>query len=136
LGQLGAAQAPVDALLLIAHDAEPKSRAAALRALARLEPASAKVQVALVKAMRDANVDVKLAAMDGVGSDGIPSLIELLRQNDENLRDAAVRALGRIGPDAWSAGADLQRVAQSDPAERVRMAARAALQTIIPAEFK
>jgi HEAT repeat protein len=90
-----------------------------------------------VKAVRDANVDVKLAAMDGVGSDGIPMLIELLRQNDENLRDAAVRALGRIGPDAWSAGPELQRVAQSDPAERVRTAARTALKTIIPApEFK
>jgi HEAT repeat protein len=122
----------VDALLLIAHDAEPKARAAALRALARLDPTSAKVQVALVKAVRDPHVDVKLAATEGVGSDGIPTLIELLRQNDESLRDAAARALGRIGPDAWAAGADLQRLAQSDPAERVRTAARTALNAVIP----
>jgi HEAT repeat protein len=137
LGQLGAAQAPVDALLLIAHDAEPKARAAALRALAQLDPKSAKVQVALVKAVRDANIGVKLAATEGVGSEGIPTLIELLRQNDESLRDAAARALGRIGPEAWTAGADLQRLAQSDPAERVRLAARNALKGIIPTpDFK
>ncbi len=133
LGQLGAAQAPVDALLLIAHDGEPKARAAALRALARLDPTSVKVQVALVKAVRDPQVDVKLAATEGVGRDGIPTLTELLRQNDESLRAAAAGALGRIGPEAWAAGADLQRLAQSDPAERVRLAARIALKAIIPA---
>lgn len=131
LALLGAAQESVDTLLLTAHDAEPHARAAALRALARLDATSAKVQVAMVKAVRDPNVDVKLAATEGVGSDGIPTLIELLRQNDEGLRDAAARALGRIGPGAWAAGADLQRLAQSDPAERVRQSARTALQAII-----
>ena len=121
---------------MIAHDAEPKARAAALRSLAKLDPRSVKVQVALVKAVLDANIDVKLAAAAGVGGDGIPTLIDLLRQNDENLRDAAARALGRIGPEAWAAGVDLQRLAQSDPAERVRLTARTALAAIILAEFK
>jgi HEAT repeat protein len=121
----------VDTLVLTAHDAEPHARAAALRALARLDATSAKVQVALVKAVRDPNIDVKLAATEGVCSDGIPTLIELLRQSDESLRDAAARGLGRIGPAAWAAGADLQRLAQSDPAERVRLSARAALKAIV-----
>jgi HEAT repeat protein len=131
LGYLSAAQGPVDALLLTAHDAEPKARAAALRALSRLDPASAKVQIALVKALRESNVELKLAAAHGVGKDGVPILIDLLRQGDERLRDASARALGRIGPDAWAAGAELQRLAQIDPAERVRNTARAAVKAIV-----
>jgi HEAT repeat protein len=132
LGRLDAEQEAVDALLLTAHEAEPKARAAALRALGRLDPVSAKVQVALVKALREPNVDLRLAAAEGVGKDGIPQLIELLRQGDERLRDASVRALGRIGPDAWAAGADLQRLAQGDPSERIRNSAKMALHAVVP----
>jgi HEAT repeat protein len=133
LAQLGSSQEAVDALLLTAYDAEPKARAAALRALGRLDPASAKVQVTLVTALRDPNVEIARAAAEGAGRDAVPELIDLLRHGDERLRDTSVRALGRIGPDACTAVPELTRLAQSDPAERVRQSARAALKTIAPA---
>jgi HEAT repeat protein len=132
LARLGPAQEAVDALLILAHGGEPNGRAAALKALGRHDAASVKVQAALLKGLRDPNVDIRLAATEGVGRDGVPTLIELLRHGDERLRDASARALCRLGPDAWAAGSELQRVAQSDPAERVRQSAKAALKTIVP----
>jgi HEAT repeat protein len=136
LGRFGPSQERIDALLLTAHDAEPRARAAALRALGRLDPTSAKVQVALIKALRDPQPDVPLAATEAVGKDGVAALVDLLRHGDERLRDAAARALGRIGPaDAWPAVGELKRLARDDPAERVRQSARAALKAIAPHEI-
>jgi HEAT repeat protein len=132
LARFGTAQESLDALLLTAHAAEPKARAAALSTIGRLAPASAKVQVALVKALADAQVEVALAASEAVGRDGIPLLIERLRHGDDRLRDAAARALGRLGPEAWAAVAELTRLAQGDPAQRVRQSAQAAIKAIVP----
>ncbi len=123
LATFGPSQESLDALLIVAHDAEPKARAAALRSLGRLAPQSAKVQVALLRGLRDPQLDVSLAATEAVGRDGIPLLIERLRHGNERARDASTRALARMGPDAWAAVPELSRLAQSDPVERVRQSA-------------
>jgi HEAT repeat protein len=132
MGQLGAASEVLDALLMTAHEAEPKARAAALRALGQLAPTSPKVQVAAHKALRDPQVEVAIAAADVTDHEGVAVLIDYLKHGDDRLRGAAARALGRLGPDAWEAVAELNRLAQSDPTEGVRQSARTALKTILP----
>jgi HEAT repeat protein len=73
------------------------------------------------------------AALGWFGPDAkeaVPALIKALADPDLGVRLDAATALGAIGPDAKDAVPALQRIAEKDPTEFIRNAARAALDKI------
>ncbi len=60
----------------------------------------------------------------------VPALTELLKNQDELLRDCAITTLNRIGPAARAALPVLRRVALMDPVAGIRQLAAEAMQRI------
>jgi len=77
-----------------------EDRRAALEALGRIGPGAEDAIPALARAMPEAGAPEALAS---IGPVAVPALIESLRSSDRATREAAMRALARIGPAARDA---------------------------------
>jgi len=77
-----------------------EERRAALEAFSRIGPAAEDAIPALARAVPEAGAPEALAS---IGPAAVPALIESLRSGDRATREAAMRALARIGPAARDA---------------------------------
>ena len=127
LGAMGTGESP--ALLAVAKGADPH-RSAAVFGLARISPLPEEGRNALVTALQDEEAAVRLAADDAIGGVGnakakewVPALVALVQKGESP--NAAIRALGRIGPAAKDAVPALVAVLRSgnDPDRKASAAA-------------
>ena len=89
----------------------------------------------LIQVVKDNDVDLRYVAadaLDEIGPPAVPVLIQALKDGEEVLRERAAEALGRIGPGAKHAVPALIQVLK-DQDSRVRVAAAWALGRIGPA---
>jgi len=106
----------IEALLEATKD--PGTRIAAIQALGRARPTNHQVIDVLVEAGRDEDADVRLAAISSFYSMGpiakkaVPILTEAL--SNPKAKDAALNALGNIGPDAKAAVLKIRKFATDD----------------------
>lgn len=130
---------PTAARVLVArglqHEDEPV-RARAAAALACLHPEDPANTQALMDALKDPSLRVRVAAAEALGRTGLKDPAALLavlrpalRHQDSKLRDRAAAALEEIGPVARMAAPDLVAVL-GDPVADVRISAAAALESI------
>jgi HEAT repeat protein len=110
-------------------------RLACLNVLGYLGPPAAS---AVIEATRSETPQVRGKAADVLGSiqpsstPVVDRLIELLDEEDADLRRSAVGSLGRIGEPARRAAPKLQEILNSDADESLRGAAKTALKKIDP----
>jgi HEAT repeat protein len=142
----GADDAAVAALRRTLQTGGPSEQAAAARQLGELGPVAveAVTDLTAVLADPDRSVEVRRAAASALGLIGpraeaaIPELIRSLEDPGEPLRDAALLALSRIGPQTQTIPALLQAMRSGDlatraaAAERVRSFAQARKEGWIP----
>jgi hypothetical protein len=130
----------IDVLVRQLRHKDPSVRLRAAKALAAKGPRGDAAARDLSKLLQDSDVDVRrvaITALKAVRPDlkqsdlFVPAYILDLQDTDENIRLAAARTLGRLGPAAAAATAALQK-AQSDPETEVRHAATEALAKIVP----
>lgn len=133
LGKLGAdARSAVTPLLEALKDEDAGVRGQAARALGRAgKEVKDKVVPALNQALQDAEKDVRVAAADGLtmlaeDASDVPTLLALLKHNDEEVRLAGTKALAGLGAEAKEAVPELT-AACKNPDKDVRRAAVAAL---------
>jgi len=126
------AGAVLPALLGALGTGGPEQRKMACYVLRDLAPSAPEAARALVSAMRDPDVGVRLAALSGLCRlDPLPEtaceiVLERLRDDpDPGLRRAAVGALGRVGRGVAAAQEALAAAAASEDAGLRRAAARA-----------
>jgi HEAT repeat protein len=87
---------------------QQRDRLIAVRLLPQRKGDEVQVVPALIEALKDKAVDIRLSAAIGLGSlgeqakDAIPALQAAQRDHDARVRKAASVALGRIDPDAAS----------------------------------
>jgi HEAT repeat protein len=82
-------------------------------------------------AMGDAAVtNAASAALASIGEPAFPRVRELLQNPNSNVRSAAARILGLMGPIARAAVPDLERLAFRDPYEATRTNAQEALERL------
>jgi HEAT repeat protein len=105
LGALGLdAEPAMHSLFAMASGGDPKTQAAALRALVALRAEPRLLKPILEAAMNSPSPDVKragaagMAATGGAAELGVDSLIALLSDDDPAGRLSAVQALGELGP--------------------------------------
>lgn len=119
LGNIGPAAIP--ALKRLYREGDPED---ALGGLSNMEKAGRAAKDFVVGVIRDPDVDKRtrlqairtLAAIDGRSKEGVAVLTSLLGSEDEDLREAAVDALGEYGPAAAPAVDALrQRLATDSP---------------------
>ena len=105
LGKVGVAAVPGVTELL--HDTNGIVRAAAAQALGRIGPDAGQSAPELKPLIQDKNAAVRTEAVRALGRIGkqtsVPMLIELLRSNITDVREAAFDALGEMGPAAKAA---------------------------------
>lgn len=77
---------------------------------------------------------VAASALGRIGKDAVPSLINALKDENEQVRFYAAVALGLIGKDAKEAVSSLKVIAANDPAHAVKAVARQAVRKISAAE--
>ena len=93
---------PTDDLIQDLNSAGDASRLKAVRLLQDRKGEATKVVPALIKSLKDVEVDVRLSAAIGLGYFGteaksaIPALEELQRDSDARVRNAAKVAISRI----------------------------------------
>ena len=90
-------------------------------------------QQELIQCLGHEDLEIKQQASDRLlsqGSEAIPALIAALDDDNYHVRAGAVFSLGRYGPEAKSATAKLEALAEEDQWETVRDAARFALESI------
>ena len=142
LAQIGppAADATPRLLEQARHDANQDARAAAVSALARIDPDVAVTLVpASAHALADADVQVRRTAAVVLGSFGavaraaVPALVQALGSDDALLRNRAAGALGSIGIPAEVVVPALTR-ALDDREDIVRHAAAAAFAFNLPGD--
>lgn len=92
-----------DLLEYLRDDDDESVRAGAAMCLCdSSNPKDAKIIAALIRALEDSSVEVRLCAAVALGHigptapDAVPSLKKLLHDNDENVRQAAAEALNKI----------------------------------------
>jgi HEAT repeat protein len=93
LGKIGPAAIP--ALTELTHDKNDNIQQAAVIALGEIGPAAIPV---LTKLLQE-EIDVRVAAAEALGKIGraaIPALTELTHDNDQDVRDCAAKALGKV----------------------------------------
>jgi RNA polymerase sigma factor (sigma-70 family) len=89
---------PVDYWLNMFKDRDPGYRQNAIHALAAIGTEDKRVIPALIGALKDSQVDsVAADALGSIGRDAVPSLLELLKGKDNELRAMAAIALARMG---------------------------------------
>lgn len=97
-------------------DTIPSRRLEAIAILARASPRERTEMIAVVVAhLKDPDTDTRVEAvrrLSGLGTDAVPHLIAILQSEGEQreVQTAAIRALGRIGPDARAALPILQEL--------------------------
>jgi HEAT repeat protein len=125
----------VPALVDMAHDQSPAARQQALETLSTVRAIDALSMHTLMGALSDPSVEVRVAAIKGLGLMGfrafqaVPKLIESLKDQSPAIREWSARALGYIGPGAMDAVPELTRL-RADPEPKVRTAAEQALAKI------
>ncbi len=131
LGRIGpAARAAVSPLTTALNDQESHVRVKAAEALGEIGPDAAPAIPALIQALDDPMTrEQASAALKGIGTTAIPALREAARSPDQELRIAAIHALGQVGPAACEAIPDLRK-ALADADEEVRTVAVEALGNI------
>ena len=93
-------------------------------------PPSQRAIFPLVQALKDNAVhDVAAEAFSQIGRPAVPALIRSLKESDEDVREAAIEALDRIGPRAKDAVVHLVRILK-DRNKNVRELAKWALAQI------
>jgi len=114
---------------LLRNDPDGEVRAAAAEALAKLEATDAVDD--LVRGLRDEEPAVRLAAMQGIASLGLPAIEALRREiwdgagiQAPGTLAPAVLTLGLFGPDGL---AELRRIAHEHPSPRIRRLAELTL---------
>jgi len=127
LGEFQSAGALRDFLRLVDEDPEPIVRDAVVRAATRLN--HRRSWEVLVRAMDDADADVRLAALQGVlrvnGFAGGSALVDRLGDEDPRVRRLAAQLAGKL--QVAEAQADLERLLLEDEDPFVRQAAAWAL---------
>jgi HEAT repeat protein len=111
---------PTTPLIERLDDPERKVREAALGALGRIRPVVPEVRAAVLNLLReDASPSVRAKAANMLGdfraadAAAQEALIEALGDPDSSVRQAAVRAVGKIGPPAHAALAKLGEMIQN-----------------------
>jgi HEAT repeat protein len=125
----------IPALIGALDDEDSNVRKQAAISLAYFGPDAKDAIPKLVENFRECKRDDRSKyayALSCIGVETVPSLIELLDSDDENIRYYAVDAMRRIGPDAIEAHPKLTIMAEEDESSDVRYAARRAADTIIP----
>jgi HEAT repeat protein len=109
------------ALLRALEDPEPSTRSVAASMLSRLEPASAADGV--VRALRDEDARVRVAALDGIADDptSVPLARSVLDDGTPEVRRRAIAIVARHGGSLGPAGEAL--LADPDPSVRATAAA-------------
>jgi hypothetical protein len=90
-------------------------------------------RIELIQCLGHEDTTIRLDASDRLlaqGSDAIPLLIATLEDDNYHVRAGAVFSLGQFGPQAKSASAKLEELANDDEWEVVRDAATFAIQSI------
>lgn len=121
-------------LIAALKDNSPLVRFAAVAAIQRVPGDIKDAQPALTQLLKDGAVFQRrsvVVLMGRVGAPAVPSLIELLKDDQNVIRSAAIDALRTIGPDAKKAAPKLIDIALQDsyvPARRNAVAAVAAIE--------
>ena len=101
-------------------------------------PAASEATPALIKALQDANAEVRQQAAYGLGRIkpdamlALPELLKAVKDKDKSVRCHAIHALGALGKPATSAIPELIRVLKEDVVADVRLAAIEELATFGP----
>jgi HEAT repeat protein len=132
LGEMGSvATSSLPALKQALKDSDVSCQRRAALAIQRIAPSDPSYRPILMAAIREGDGRT-LLAIGAMGEDAawaVPSLIGLLSHDALNARAMAARTLGRIGPKASDARAQLERLLR-DPNAAVRGAAQDALDKI------
>ena len=123
------------ALQVALADQDPRIRSAAIHTLGRIGPAARPAASDLALALQDPAASVRDAASDALrqlGPEVVPTLVEALKSHKTQVRQAAVWALGVIGPAAEKAAPELRALSAHDPSPHVSRAAEVALNRIQP----
>ena len=130
LGELGPDAQPAlpDLVQALSHADADTARAAAL-ALGRVGPAAITELKKVLAQSNPVRQCRAIEALEGIGPETAPLLIESLSDHDPAVRRSAARALGRFGPAAQAAAAPLMQTV-NDPVEEVRQEAARALRRI------
>ena len=135
LGTLGLeGEAALPALRSATHDPEQAIREAATRAVSAIEEAARTLHAVTLPGaladLGDADPNVRALAalrLEGIGpraAEAVPALVVCLADREADVRRASASAVGRLGPGAVVAVPSLAKLAEADPDERVRQAAR------------
>jgi HEAT repeat protein len=108
----------------------------ATAALGDIGPEAKAAIPALIKALGDQDVHVRILAANTLGDIGseaneaVPALIKAPGDPEVLVRRHTAGALSRIGPEAKEALPELERLAEKDPDQSVRQSASEALKKI------
>lgn len=123
--------AKVPALIGSLRDAEPTTRQRAAKELGELGVGAKSAIPALARALHDPSLEVcyeAASALKAMGKDAVPPLVEFVKSKGRG-REAAIRALGEIGPAAKVAVPELGKLLD-DPDGAVQVAAATALRSL------
>jgi HEAT repeat protein len=140
LGEIGGlAETAQKALFGVLQDPDPQVRVAAVEALGKRDDLGESGVRALLGAVADTNSDVKaqvtcsLVQRVGAAAEVIEGLCRLLHDDNPEVQVSAAKALGKLGPDAQTAGPHLMHAVQTGDAA-VREQAMRAVVLIQPRE--
>jgi HEAT repeat protein len=130
---LAFAQQSVSELVRQLQSKSPSLRIQAAQALGQVDSLPREAKAALIEALKDRSPKVRGYAAQAIGVDkeAVPPLIELLKDQDEFVRESGAAALEKIGPDAKAAKPALV-LALKDKGLLVRFFAALALVEIDP----
>jgi hypothetical protein len=133
----GTGPAAIPALIELLGDPNTQTCASAARALGSYGKAAAQAVPALIERLNDPDSPVRQSAIEALGKIGdsrtVPVLVQALQQSDHkdiNADEAAIDALGAIGPEAKPAIPKLIEMLNMDYYWAIRSAAASALKKI------
>jgi HEAT repeat protein len=137
------ATAAIPNILPLLHDSDEDVRAEASSALVELGPGPDTIPALLAEVRADPNGWEALEVLIAVGRPAVPVLLELLHDEDAELRESAIYAFGEFGPAAPEAVPALIGLYSTEPLERriaiantlaeIGSGARQAIPVLIPA---